>query len=146
MGLRICQAKNLVLWIMFCDTAYQILLFDCDINVTRCDIFATLKKLTKQKRACESFVLRNLRSELKASRTEIKKGSRSPLSLVILITEVLWLIAICENLLPLTIVLLTQRQSPRRISSSTRNRNFREVKATRNKKTYSIITHIILLS
>jgi len=41
MGLRICQAKNLVLWIMFCDTSYQFLLFDCDIFATLCDIFAT---------------------------------------------------------------------------------------------------------
>ena len=66
--------------IMFCDTSYQILLFDCDIYVTRCDIFATLKNLTKQKRACESFVLkRNLRPLLGKLEAWNKKKRLSPL-------------------------------------------------------------------
>jgi len=133
--------------IIFCDTSYQILLFDCDINVTKCDIFATLKNLTKQKRACESFVLKRTCDPLSESPSSgIKKRGFRPLSLPILVTHIFGFIAICQKLLPLAIMLLAQRQPTKGISSSTRNKNLLIVKSTGHKKTYFIITHIILLS
>jgi len=132
--------------IIFCDTRYQILLFDCDINVTVCDIFATLKNLTKQKRACESFVLkRNLRPLLGKPKLWNKKRGFRPFSLPILVTHIFGFIAICQKLLPLAFMLLAQRQPTKGVSSSTRNKNLLIVKSTGHKKSYFIITHIILL-
>ena len=144
--MRIGQAKNLEMCIIFYDMGYQFLSFDCDINVTPCDIFATLKNLTKQKRVCESFVLRTCDPFSESSRPGIKKRGFRPFSLPILVTYIFGFIAICQKLLPLAIMLLAQCQPTKGISSPTRNKNLLIVKSTRHKKTYFIITHIILLS
>jgi len=37
------SSKNLEMCIIFCDTPYQFLSFDCDINATACDIYVTLR-------------------------------------------------------------------------------------------------------
>ena len=95
------SSKNLEMCIIFCDTSYQILLFDCDINVTLCDIFATLKNLTKRKRACESFVLKACDLNPKPRNINKKKESRSPpLSTkeTCLFILIYWLIIVTERL------------------------------------------------